>query len=168
MLPDLALQLEVGVRFLLIFFLEKIMSDKSSIKVPPLSPRQPASTAFSARFQIEQEHWRSVLTHIEEPATAQLIVDLFTQHQHLQASHPAVYLRAQRCIARSEKQAASAKAAGKTCRLIAQTVSSALYLMATTALKGATWTHAKVRRQPTQRPVNTTELSWPELAMPDA
>lgn len=144
-----------------------VISEKPSLKVLPLSPRQPASTAFTARFQIEQEHWKSVLTHIEEPATAQLIVDLFTQHQHLQASHPAVYLRAQRCIARSEKQAATAKAAGKTCRLIAQTVSSALYLMATTALKAATWTHAKVRRQPTQHPVSATELSWPELAMPD-
>ena len=144
------------------------MSDKPSITVPPLSPRQPASTAFSARFQIEQEHWKSVLTHIEEPATAQLIVDLFTQHPHLQASHPAVYLRAQRCIARSEKKAATAKAAGKTCRLIAQTVSSAMYLLATFALKGATWTHAKVRRKPVQHPVASTELSWPVLAMPDA
>lgn len=61
---------------------------------PTLSTRQPASSAFAARFQLEQPHWKAVLDHVEEAQTALLIVDLFERHPHLQAAHPAVYLRA--------------------------------------------------------------------------
>ena len=56
--------------------------------------RQPASSAYAARFQLEQTHWKAVLNHVEEAPTALLIVDLFERHPHLQAAHPAVYLRA--------------------------------------------------------------------------
>ena len=147
------------------------MSDKSSANGPSLSARQPASSAFAARFKVEQEHWKSVLAHIDEPATAQLIVDLFTQHPHLQASHPAVYLRAMRCMQRAEKKASTAKAAGKALMLIGATCASALHLVATSALKGVSWVHTRVhqaRQQPARPSVEKTELSWPVLMMPDA
>lgn len=84
---------------LLVFNLESIMNPKpvtigSALSEPPLSPRQPASSAFAARFQLEQPHWKAVLDHVDEAPTALLIVDLFERHPHLQAAHPAVYLRA--------------------------------------------------------------------------
>jgi len=66
----------------------------SALSEPPLSSRQPASSAFAARFQLEQPHWKAVLDHVDEAPTALLIVDLFERHPHLQAAHPAVYLRA--------------------------------------------------------------------------
>jgi hypothetical protein len=147
------------------------MSDKPSTNGPSLSSRQPASSAFAARFQVEQEHWKSVLAHIDEPATAQLIVDLFTQHPHLQASHPAVYLRAKRCVQRADKKASTAKAAGRALMLIGATCATALHLVATSALKGVLWVHTRVhkaRQQPARPPVAKTELSWPVLTMPDA
>lgn len=147
------------------------MSNKPSTNGPSLSSRQPASSAFAARFQIEQEHWKSVLAHIEEPATAQLIVELFIQHPHLQASHPAVYLRALRCIQQAEKKATTAKAAGKALKLIGASSVTALHLVATSALKGAMWIHVRMHRariQPCRTPAAESELCWPELSMPDA
>ena len=89
------------MRVLLVFNLESIMNPKpvtigSALSEPPLSPRQPASSAFAARFQLEQPHWKAVLDHVDEAPTALLIVDLFERHPHLQAAHPAVYLRARR------------------------------------------------------------------------
>ena len=147
------------------------MSVKPSNSAPSLSHRQPASSAFAARFQMEHEHWKSVLAHIEEPATAQLIVDLFAQHPHLQASHPAVYLRALRCMQRAEKKASTAKAAGMAFKFVMAACESVLHLVATSALKGAMWAHTRIRNarpQPAQASVAATDLRWPELSMPDA
>ena len=140
------------------------MSINPSSSAPSLSHRQPASSAFAARFQIEHEHWKSVLAHIEEPATAQLIVNLFANHPHLQATHPAVYLRAQRCLHRAEKKSSTAKAAGKALKLVLV----ALHRVAMSAYKGAMWAISRIRFQSARTSVEANELRWPELSMPDA
>lgn len=140
------------------------MSVKPSSSAPSLSHRQPASSAFAARFQIEHEHWKSVLAHIEEPATAQLIVNLFANHPHLQATHPAVYLRALRCLQRAEKKSSTAEAAGKALKLVLV----ALHRVAMSAYKGAMWAISRIRFQSARTSVEANELRWPELSMPDA
>ena len=147
------------------------MTTKVTQNGPVLSPRQPASTAFAARFQLEHEHWRAVLAHIEEPATAQLIVDLFRTHPHLQASHPAVYLRAMHCIQRAETSAAKAKAAGRTFRLVGSTGAAAVRLVATSAVHGTIWALGrmrKARQSVAQASAPSQELTWPVLMAPDA
>lgn len=140
------------------------MSVQPSNSAPSLSHRQPASSAFAARFQMEHEHWKSVLAHIEEPATAQLIVNLFANHPHLQATHPAVYLRALRCLQRAEKKSSTAKAAGEALKFVLV----ALHRVAMSAYKGVMWAISRIRHQSARTSVEENELRWPELSMPDA
>ena len=116
----------------------------------------------SARFELDREQWKPILARIEEPDTARLVVDLFRTHTHLQASHPAVFLRAMRCVERSDKSAASAKAAGRAVRLVGETCASAVGLVFRSAVLGVTWVHARIRKDAAPAPQAAPEAAEPE------
>jgi hypothetical protein len=120
------------------------------------------------RFEMDREQWKSILPHIEEPATARLVVDLFRTHTHLQASHPAVFLRAMRCMERADKSAAKAKAVGGAVRLIGETCAAVVALVFRSTLLGAAWVHARIRKvaAPAPHPAPEAELIWPTLDKP--
>jgi hypothetical protein len=174
LLPDLALRLEVGLRVLLIF-LENLMTPKVNPNgsAPFFRPSGPAvaghgSNSGSARFELDREQWKPILARIEEPDTARLVVDLFRTHTHLQASYPAVFLRAMRCMERANKSAANAKAAGRAVRLIGETCASVVGLVFRSAGLGVTWVHARIRKDaaPAPQAAPEAELIWPTLDKP--
>ena len=150
------------MRVLLVFNLESLMNPQpvstgSASSEPSLSSRQPASSAFAARFQLEQPHWKAVLNHVEEAPTALLIVDLFERHPHLQAAHPAVYLRA----CRRKHQVLKAR---RRWSLLA----SACRWSATALLRAWRGTARLVMSSLKARPAKKGgELQWPTLIVQD-
>jgi hypothetical protein len=174
LLPDLALRLEVGLCVLLTF-LENFMTPKvnpngSAPFFRPSGPvvAGPGSNSGFTRTEMDLEQWKAILAHIDEPATARLVVDLFRTHTHLQASYPAVFLRAMRCMERADKSAATAKAAGRAVKLVGATCASALALVFRSALQGVVWVHARIRKEEAAAPQadSDAELVWPTLDKP--
>jgi hypothetical protein len=135
---------------------------------PFFRPIGNGTNSGSARFELDREQWKPILARIEEPDTARLVVDLFRTHTHLQASYPAVFLRAMRCMERADKSAAQAKAVGGAVRLIGETCAAAVILVFRSTLLGAAWVHARIRKEaaPALQAAPEAELIWPTLDKP--
>ena len=144
------------MRVLLVFNSLEIFEMNASSSTQ--ASRQPASSAYTARFQLEQTHWKAVLDHVEEAPTALLIVDLFERHPHLQAAHPAVYLRA----CRRKHQVLKARRRWSLLASVCRWSGAAL-------LRAGRGTVAMVKSNLKARPAKKDgELQWPTLAIQES
>jgi hypothetical protein len=173
-LPDLGHTAGLGVARSPDLQLEFLMTPKpvtigSALSEPALSPRQPGSTAFAARFQLEQSHWKAVLDHVDEPQTAALIVDLFDRHPHLQAVHPAVYLRALRRVQQVQKTQRLWRPVACTCRWTGKALIRVGLGSISLARQGyRSWRARRVGQSQKVLANSTTELVWPILIVQES